>query len=125
MLIRFYQDFGAYLYDVFWTNLNSLAIFGILSQLLFGARFIVQWIASERAGRSVVPMAFWVFSIAGGMLTLAYGLAKREPVIILGQSLSVVIYVRNIVLTLRERRRSALGATTPPRAGRTPPPRRA
>lgn len=108
MLIRFYQDFGAYLTDVFWTNLTSLAVFGILSQLLFGARFIVQWIASERAGRSVVPMAFWVFSIAGGGLTLIYGLAKREPVIIIGQVLSVVIYVRNIVLVMRERRRARL-----------------
>lgn len=114
MLIQFYQDFGAYLYDVFWANLNSLAIFGILSQLLFGARFIVQWIASERAGRSVMPMAFWFFSIAGGVLTLVYGLVKREPVIIIGQSLSVVIYVRNVVLVLRERARTRSGLTAPP-----------
>ena len=114
MLIQFYQDFGAYFYDVFWTNLTSLAVFGILSQFLFGARFIVQWIASERAGRSVMPMAFWFFSIAGGVLTLIYGLAKREPVIILGQSLSVIIYVRNIVLVLRERRRARAGLTSPP-----------
>ena len=76
-----------------------------LAQLLFGSRFVVQWIASERAGRSVMPIAFWFFSIAGGLMTLVYGLVRREPVIIIGQVLSTVIYVRNIVLILRERKR--------------------
>ncbi|MFA5027987.1 MAG: lipid-A-disaccharide synthase N-terminal domain-containing protein [Candidatus Methylomirabilota bacterium] len=103
--LRLAQDFGAYLYDVFWTHLDGLVIFGIAAQFLFAARFIVQWLASERAGRSVMPLAFWFFSVAGGFLTLVYGLLRREPVIILGQALSVFIYIRNLVLIFRERRR--------------------
>jgi len=105
ILLRLAQDFGAYLYDVFWTHLDGLVIFGIMAQFLFAARFIVQWLASERAGRSVMPLAFWFFSVAGGLLTLVYGLLRREPVIILGQALSVFIYIRNLVLIFRERRR--------------------
>ena len=67
----------------------------------------MQWLASEREGRSVVPLAFWFFSIGGGLLTFAYGLARRDVVIILGQALSIFIYVRNLMLIFRERRRDA------------------
>jgi lipid-A-disaccharide synthase-like uncharacterized protein len=63
----------------------------------------VQWISSERAGQSVVPMAFWFFSMGGGLMTLVYGVAKREPVIILGQGLATIIYVRNIMLIVKNR----------------------
>jgi lipid-A-disaccharide synthase-like uncharacterized protein len=63
----------------------------------------VQWISSERAGQSVVPMAFWFFSMGGGLMTLIYGIAKREPVIIIGQSLATVIYLRNIMLIVKNR----------------------
>jgi lipid-A-disaccharide synthase-like uncharacterized protein len=73
--------------------------------LLFTARFLVQWISSERAGQSVVPMAFWFFSMGGGLMTLVYGIAKREPVIILGQAMATVIYVRNIMLIVKNRGR--------------------
>jgi lipid-A-disaccharide synthase-like uncharacterized protein len=66
-------------------------------------RFIVQWISSERAGRSVVPFAFWVISIGGGLMTLIYGIVKREPVIIFGQGVATLIYVRNIMLIFRAR----------------------
>ena len=68
-----------------------------MAQLFFTARFLVQWISSERAGQSVVPMAFWFFSMGGGLMTLVYGIVKREPVIILGQALATVIYIRNIM----------------------------
>ena len=71
--------------------------------MLFTARFLVQWISSERAGKSVVPMAFWFFSMGGGLMTLVYGIVKREPVIILGQALATVIYVRNIMLIVKNR----------------------
>ena len=71
--------------------------------MLFTARFLVQWIASERAGQSVVPMAFWFFSMGGGLMTLIYGIVKREPVIILGQSLATLIYIRNIMLIVKNR----------------------
>ena len=78
--------------DLWWVTV------GLFGQLMFTGRFIVQWIASERAGRSVVPVAFWYFSIMGGMIVLAYGLHKRDPVIILGQLPGVVIYSRNLWL---------------------------
>jgi lipid-A-disaccharide synthase-like uncharacterized protein len=104
MLIQFGTDFGHYLREVFVDKLDFWLIFGLLAQLMFAARFLVQWISSERAGKSVVPFAFWVLSIGGGLMTLLYGLVKREPVIIFGQGLATIIYVRNIVLIFRERR---------------------
>lgn len=81
---------------------------GLLGQLMFTGRFIVQWIASERAGRSVVPLAFWYFSIAGGFIVLMYGIHKVDPVIIVGQLPGVLIYSRNIMLIYRARRDSAV-----------------
>jgi lipid-A-disaccharide synthase-like uncharacterized protein len=101
MLIQISEDLRAYFYDVFVARFDFWLLFGVIAQLLFGTRFIVQWIASERAGRSVMPLAFWFFSMAGGLMTLIYGLVRREPVIILGQSLAIVIYLRNLVLIFR------------------------
>jgi lipid-A-disaccharide synthase-like uncharacterized protein len=66
-------------------------------------RFLVQWIASERAGRSVIPTAFWIFSIGGGVLLFAYSLYRRDPVFIAGQGLGLFIYLRNLYFVLRER----------------------
>ena len=103
MLIQFGQDFSNYLYDVFVAKFDFWLAFGLVAQLFFTARFLVQWISSERAGKSVVPMAFWFFSVGGGLMTLLYGIVKREPVIILGQALPTIIYVRNIMLVLKER----------------------
>ena len=101
MLIQYGQAFSNYLYEVFVAKFDFWLAFGIVAQLLFTARFLVQWISSERAGKSVVPMAFWFFSIAGGLMTLVYGIVKREPVIIMGQAMATVIYVRNIMLILK------------------------
>ena len=78
-------------------------LFGLGGQLLFMSRFLVQWIASERVGRSVIPMAFWYFSICGGIILLTYAIYKRDPVFILGQSMGVFIYARNLWLIRRER----------------------
>jgi lipid-A-disaccharide synthase-like uncharacterized protein len=75
---------------------------GLLGQVCFFSRFFVQWVASERAGRSVVPRAFWYFSIAGGMVLLSYAIWRRDPVFILGQSGGLFIYLRNLVLLRRE-----------------------
>jgi lipid-A-disaccharide synthase-like uncharacterized protein len=72
--------------------------FGLLGQLMFTGRFLVQWIASERARRSVVPVAFWWFSIVGGLMLLAYAIYRHDPVFILGQALGVFIYSRNLWL---------------------------
>jgi len=107
MLIQFGQDLNNYLYDVFVAKFDFWLAFGLVAQLLFTARFLVQWISSERAGKSVVPMAFWFFSMGGGLMTLIYGIVKREPVIILGQGLATIIYVRNIMLILKDRRANA------------------
>jgi lipid-A-disaccharide synthase-like uncharacterized protein len=89
---------------------------GFAGQLLFTARFLVQWLTSERARRSVVPMAFWYLSLAGGLTLLVYALHRKDPVFIAGQAAGAVIYVRNIVLIVRERR-SSPGATGPDDTG--------
>lgn len=82
-------------------------IFGLVAQLMFTARFLLQWIASERAKDSVMPVAFWYFSLAGGVMLLAYALYRADPVFILGQALGVVIYARNLWLIYAKRRREA------------------
>lgn len=82
---------------------------GLLGQLLFSARFIAQWLASERARRSVVPVIFWYFSLAGGVVLLSYAVWRRDPVFILGQSTGVLIYARNLWLIRMERRGHAEG----------------
>lgn len=82
-------------------------LFGLAAQLMFTARFLVQWIASERQKKSVVPLAFWYFSMLGGVMLLAYALYRADPVFILGQALGVVIYARNLWLIYAERRRAA------------------
>lgn len=80
--------------DTFW-----LAV-GLLGQALFSARFLVQWLTSERLKRSVVPTAFWYFSIAGGLTLLAYAIYRHDPVFILGQGAGLFIYLRNLWLIL-------------------------
>jgi lipid-A-disaccharide synthase-like uncharacterized protein len=77
---------------------------GFGGQLLFSARFLVQWITSERSRRSVVPVAFWYFSIAGSMVLLAYAIYRLDPVFIAGQLFGFVIYARNLMLIRGERR---------------------
>ncbi|MGR3436030.1 MAG: lipid-A-disaccharide synthase N-terminal domain-containing protein [Shimia sp.] len=71
-------------------------VFGLFAQTMFFMRFLIQWITSERQRKSVVPTAFWWFSLAGGVMLLVYGVEQREPVIILGQSVGIVIYLRNL-----------------------------
>lgn len=79
-------------------------VLGFVAQGLFSARFLVQWFASERAGRSVVPLTFWYLSLFGSALLLLYAIHRRDPVFILGQSAGMFIYLRNLNLILRERR---------------------
>lgn len=75
---------------------------GFLGQILFGMRFIVQWIVSEKRRESVIPIAFWYFSIGGGLLLFAYSIWRLDPVFIMGQSLGVFIYGRNLYLIHRQ-----------------------
>ncbi|MBE2276167.1 MAG: lipid-A-disaccharide synthase N-terminal domain-containing protein [Rhodobacteraceae bacterium] len=79
-------------------------IFGLMAQLMFTGRFLVQWIASERARSSVMPVAFWYFSLVGGLMLLAYAIYRRDPVFTLGQALGVFIYARNLSLIRIARR---------------------
>jgi lipid-A-disaccharide synthase-like uncharacterized protein len=81
---------------------------GFLGQALFTARFLVQWLASERRRDAVVPAAFWWLSLVGGTSLLAYAIARRDPVIVVGQALGLFVYVRNLMLIDRARRRSAV-----------------
>ncbi|RBO52000.1 lipid A biosynthesis protein [Rhodovulum sp. BSW8] len=95
-----------------WLHVDGWAEFwwvvvGLGGQLMFTARFLVQWIASERARNSVVPVAFWYFSMAGGVILLAYAIYRKDPVFILGQVTGVFIYTRNLWLIHAHRRRSA------------------
>jgi lipid-A-disaccharide synthase-like uncharacterized protein len=69
---------------------------GLLGQALFSARFFVQWIASERRKRSIVPAAFWYFSVGGGITLLAYAIYRRDPVFIIGQGAGLFVYARNL-----------------------------
>lgn len=71
---------------------------GFAGQALFSARFIVQWIVSERRRKSVVPIAFWFLSLGGGALLLAYAISRQDPVIIFGQGTGLVVYLRNLWL---------------------------
>ncbi len=108
-MISVVSDVRAYFYDVFVAKLDFWLIFGIAAQLLFTARFVVQWIVSERLGKSVVPLAFWFLSMGGGVMLLIYGLVRREPIIILGQGLAVFIYIRNLMLIFRNKADSSAG----------------
>ena len=80
---------------------------GFTAQLMFSMRFIVQWIASERARRSIVPETFWYFSLAGGALLFAYAVYRLDPVFMLGQGMGLFIYARNLHFILRGKRLAA------------------
>lgn len=110
MLADLTRDLAAYLNEVFVQQLNWWVALGFIAQALFSMRFLVQWIASERAGRSIVPLAFWWFSIGGGVLLFVYSLYRRDPVYIAGQGLGLFVYLRNLYFVLRERREPAVPA---------------
>ncbi|MFY9694940.1 MAG: lipid-A-disaccharide synthase N-terminal domain-containing protein [Xanthobacteraceae bacterium] len=93
---------GAYLTDVFITRLDWWVLLGFVAQGLFTARFLVQWIASERAGHSVIPTVFWFLSIGGGLLLLVYALYRKDAVFIAGQAFGVFVYLRNLYFVLRD-----------------------
>lgn len=79
---------------------------GLVGQALFSARFIVQWLQSERVKKSVIPSAFWYFSMAGGLTLLAYAIHRRDPVFIIGQGTGLIIYFRNLQFLWRDRKNS-------------------
>lgn len=85
-------------------------ILGVLGQAMFTSRFVVQWFKSEIVGRSVIPLAFWWFSLAGGIMLLIYAIHREEPVFIAGQAGGLVVYARNLYLIFREKKQNAEGA---------------
>lgn len=95
-MTELFNNLASYLNDVFIMKFDGWVILGFVAQAFFTMRFLVQWIASERARKSVVPVAFWFFSIGGGALLLVYALYRRDPVFIAGQALGLVVYIRNV-----------------------------
>src|SRR3954462_257523 len=81
-------------------------IVGFAGQAIFTARFLVQWIASERKGGSVVPVAFWWLSLVGGLTLLSYASYRQDPVIIVGQGMGLIVYARNLMLVGKAKRRT-------------------
>lgn len=74
---------------------------GLIGQVLFGARFLVQWLYSEARGKSLIPDAFWYLSVAGGVILLSYAIHRRELVFIVGEATTLLIFLRNLHLIRR------------------------
>ena len=94
-----------------WQNTTTTELFwlaiGLLAQSMFMMRFVIQWLASEKARRSVMPDAFWYWSVAGGFMLFVYALYRMDPVFILGQGSGLFIYARNLYFIRRARHESA------------------
>ncbi len=91
----------------YFQNLSQIEIFflvvGFTGQALFASRFIVQWIYSEKKGESHIPVIFWYLSIFGGIGLLIYAIFRKDPVIILGQTFGIFIYLRNLILIYKKK----------------------
>ncbi|PZP55238.1 MAG: hypothetical protein DI586_07530 [Micavibrio aeruginosavorus] len=98
--------FSHHLIDIL-QSFNTWVVIGMIGQFMFTMRFVVQWLASEKEQKSVVPVSFWFFSIAGGAIVLAYAIHKGDPVFIIGQGGGLLIYLRNIYFVVNERRKTA------------------
>ena len=100
-----------FLPDSLVTNPEKLMIIvGFAGQGLFAMRFILQWLSSEKQAKSVIPVAFWYFSIGGGAVLLIYAIWRQDPVIICGQGLGLFIYLRNLYFIRRDRSKDASAA---------------
>lgn len=103
-----FENLFTWFHQVFILQFSGWVLLGFVAQFFFGMRFVVQWLASERAKRSVVPVAFWFFSLGGGGLLLIYAIQRRDPVFIAGQALGLFIYIRNLWLIANERKAAAM-----------------
>lgn len=90
-------------------SINFWICFGFVGQLLFGSRFLIQWIASEKKKESFIPLAFWYLSIGGSAILLSYAIHKKDPVFILGQSTGLFVYFRNLTLIYKKGKVSVSG----------------
>jgi len=87
-----------------FSSITLMKVIGLVGQVIFGSRFLVQWLASERLGRSVIPVAFWYLSLLGCVLTFGYAIYIQEPVFILAQAGGMLIYSRNLYFVYRDRK---------------------
>lgn len=106
MISSFFITLSDWFHEVFVAQWNWWMVLGLVGQICFTMRFVVQWLASEIAKKSVVPVAFWFFSLIGGGLLLIYSIYLKNPVFILGNSLGFSVYLRNIWLIYREHNQS-------------------
>ena len=88
------------------THWDVWVVIGFAGQAIFGGRFILQWIASERKRESHIPIQFWYMSIIGGAITCAYAIHRRDPVFIVGQAAGLIVYIRNLMLIYRAQRKT-------------------
>ena len=102
-----FNSLAQWLHDVFVAQWDGWIILGFIAQACFTMRFVVQWLASEKAKKSVMPVAFWFFSLFGGALLLIYAIQRKDPVFIAGQALGLIVYVRNLWLIANEKKRIA------------------
>ena len=93
--------------DLIWVGV------GVFAQIMFTMRFLVQWIASEKARRSVVPELFWYFSLGGGVLLFAYAFYRFDPVFMLGQGMGLVIYASNVYFVWSHKKLQAADGAVP------------
>jgi lipid-A-disaccharide synthase-like uncharacterized protein len=89
---------------------NGWLLFGLVGQIIFTARFLLQWLYSEYKRYSAIPMAFWYASVTGGLILFCYACHKADPVFIIGQAGGLLIYLRNLQLRLREKKELAHGS---------------
>jgi len=102
-------------------NWDFWVAFGLAGQILFGSRFIVQWISSERKKTSHIPVVFWYLSLSGGLVTTFYAIHRRDPVFIIGQGAGLVVYVRNLMLIYRHQPDATQPVPTQPAPPDRPP----
>lgn len=85
-------------------HINFLVVLGFVGQILFGSRFFIQWIISEKRGESIIPEVFWYLSMAGSVILFTYAIYRRDPVFIMGQCSGIFIYTRNIMLIYKKKK---------------------
>jgi len=93
--------------EIFGIPITFWFIFGLTGQVLFGCRFLIQWIASERKQESHIPVVFWYLSLVGGCVLLVYAIHIKDPIFILGQSTGCIVYTRNLALIRKKRKQDA------------------
>lgn len=104
-----FNSLSQWLHEVFVAQWDGWIVLGFIAQACFTMRFVVQWLASEKAKKSVMPVAFWFFSLFGGALLLLYAIQRKDPVFIAGQALGLLVYVRNLWLIANEKKRLKAG----------------